>query len=273
MPKKQESVEEALEAERTQAEKETLDELEETPEPEDETSEPESTEEETEPEEEKEEKEPEESFEQKLDRLAQAKKDKELKPLYKERDGLRTRVTELEGQLNDKIWDRELQSLFNEDVENLGEDEAEKRKANRAKIAEQVKDFRQKSNSVENTIKKLGNADLDGILKDLDVSNLDEGINKLGVNIRDYKARSEVWKLLFPEDKQKVEKVEELVKKFAKAQDPDDFEIILESIKESTKSKQEKFVPDSGKQAGGKSGLSGDEAILAGLRKEQKIRR
>ena len=97
-------------------------------------------------------------------------------------------------------------------------------------------------------------------------------IDYLGANIRDFKAQTEVWKMVFPEDKKKVEQVEEYVKKFDKAQDMDDFDIILESIRQSIKAKSKPFTPDSSKteSSKGQRGLSGDAALLAGLEKERK---
>lgn len=181
----------------------------------------------------KEDKEGQETFEEKLDRLAQSKKDKELKPLYKERDELKTENAKLKEQLNDKTWDRTLQGLFNEDVEKLGEDEANKRKADREKVAAQVKEYHQKNTDVEKAKRFY-----------------DEQLPKLGMIERNQKAREEVWKIVFSDDKAKLEQANVLVKKFEKAQDMDDFDIILESIKESHKAKSKPFIPDSGKGAG-----------------------
>lgn len=213
-----------------------------------ETSATESVEKETEPEEGgKEKPEQEESFEEKLERLAQSKKDKELKPFYKERDTLKAKITELEGQLNDKLWDRELQSLFNEDVEKLGEDEATTRKTNRGKIAEQVKAFNKERSEVEKNKRFY-----------------DEALPKLGAIERDQKARNDVWNLIFPEDKDKVTKVSELIKKFAKAQDIEDYEIVLEGIRETVKAGRKPFVPDSGK-AGGSGPKKGRRPTLEEL--------
>lgn len=265
MPTPKESAQVIEEPEETQE-----DELEEASKPEDETS-AESAEEETESEEE-EEKEPEETIEEKIDRLAQSKKDKELKSVYKEMDGLKTRNAELEDQLSDKIWDRETQSLFNEDVENLGEEEAQRRKVQREQLKGEVKTFRTNARKVETTLTKIGDADMDAVLKDLEVPNLVEGINKLSFNARNQKAREEIWRLVFPEDKQKVERVTALVKKFEKAQDSEDFEIILEGIKESVKGKS--FIPDSGTRESGRGEkLEGDDALARGLELERKRRR
>lgn len=212
----------------------TLEELDTTSKSEVETSGEESTEEETESEEEPKEKEPEESIEDKVTRLAQSMKDKELKSVYKEMEGYKTKVGELESQLNDKIWDRELQTLFNEDVENLGEDEAKTRKANREKVAEQVREYRLKSAEVEKAKKQL-----------------EEQMPKLGIIERTQKARGDLWGLLFPEDKEKVAQLNKLITKFDKAQDWDDYEIIFEGIKATVKGKENSFVPDSSKSSGG----------------------
>ncbi len=176
----------------------------------------------------------EEAFEEKVTRLAQSIANKSTKTIEKQRDELKTRVTELEEQLNDRIWDRELQGLFNEDVEKLGEDEAKKKKSNREQIATQVKEFNKGKADVEKAKKYY-----------------DEALPRLGAIERNQKARDDVWNLLFSEDKQKLDQANKLIEKLKKAEDPDQYEILFESIKESIKAKKKPFVPDSGKGMSG----------------------
>ncbi len=176
----------------------------------------------------------EEVFEDKVTRLAQSIANKTTVTLEKQRNELKARVTELEEQLDDRIWDRDLQGLFNEDVEKLGEDEAKNRKEHREKIATQVKAFNKDKNEVEKARKYY-----------------DEALPRLGAIERNQKARDDVWNLLFSEDKDKLAQANKLVEKLKKAEDPDQYEIIFESIKETIKAKKKPFVPDSGKGMSG----------------------
>ncbi len=216
----------------------------------------------------------EETFEEKLDRLAQSKSDKSLKTYHTKIDGLTKELNTVKAELNDKVWNRELQDLFGEEKESLGEDEANKRKANREKIAAQVKEFQQKSTEVEQVKAKIGNANLDELLRDLKVTTLEKGVDMLTANLRDYRAKMDVWALMFPEDKAKIQKVAALVKKFEKAQDLEDYDIILEGIKESVKTKP--FVPDTSRSGGGGvdlSKLSPREKIDRGIESAKKLKK
>ncbi len=218
----------------------------------------------------KKEAEKEESFEEKLERLAQSKADKSLKTYQTKIDGLSKELTAAKAALNDKVWNRELQTIFGEETEKLGEDEATKRKTDREKIMAQVKEFQQKSAEVEQIKTKIGNVGIDAFLEDLKVPTLEKAVDRLSANLRDYRAKMDVWALLFPEDKAKIQKVTALVKKFEKVQDLEDYDIILEGIKESVKTKP--FVPDSSHSGGGGvdlSKLSPHDLIVLGLKKKK----
>lgn len=201
----------------------------------------------------------EEGYEQKVTRLAQSIAGKENATLSKTNTELRTRVTELETQLTDKVWDRELQHLFNEDTENLGEDAAKIRQSDRKLVAEQLKEFRQKSQSVEK-------------LKEQLEAEISDKLPKLGIVERNQKARIDLWTLLFPEDKAKIAQVTTLLKKFEKANDWDDYELILEGIRETIKGKRKPFIPDSSQVSGSRNRLSTSPAdkVTRGLNKLKK---
>lgn len=181
----------------------------------------------------------EEDYEQKVTRLAQAIAAKTTLTLEKQRNEFREKVTELENQLTDKVWDRHLQTLFNDDVDNLGEDDAKIKQTDRQKVAEQVKEFRLKNAQVL----KLE-------------AELNEKLPKLGIIERDQKAKNDLWTLIFPEDKGKIDQISSLLKKFERAKDWDDYDLILEGIRETVKGKRKPFVPDSSQAGGGGSHLS-----------------
>jgi len=199
----------------------------------------------------------EETFEDKVTRLAQSMKDKELKPVYKENTDLKAKISDLENQLNDKVWDRHLQSLFNDDVDNLGEDDAKIKQSDRQKVAGQVKEFRLKQVQVEKA-----------------EAELKDKLPKLGVIERDQKARNDLWTLLFPEDKEKIAQLSTYLKKFEKAKDWDDYDLIIEGIRETIKGKQKPFVPDSSQGSGGGTHLSDspEDKVTRALEKLKKKR-
>ena len=219
----------------------------------------------------------EEDIEQKVTRLAQSIAGKTTATLEKQRNELTKRITVLEAELSDKAWDVHLGTLFNEDEGKLGEDEAKKRQKAREEVSKVVKEYKGKSAQVERILAKLGDAsenDIDEFLLNLKnpetgkVPNLTQAVNILGANLRDWKAREEVWNLIFPEDKEKVAKVGAYIKKFEKAKDLDDYELIMEGIKETMRSRREPFVPDSTKSGGG--GELTDKKIMENYQKDPK---
>jgi hypothetical protein len=139
--------------------------------------------------------------------------------------------------LNEKAWNKDIADLFDEDSEKLGEEDATKRKSRREDLKKQVLEF----NKNADYVKEMKPA-------------LEAKQSALEMVERDQMAYKDVWSLLFGEDKAKVEQVEALVKKFAKAKDLDDYELVLEGIKDSLRSKSKPFKPDSSRQgSGGKS--------------------
>jgi len=202
----------------------------------------------------------EETFEKKVASLAQRIADKSTKTITRQRDEAIAKVTDLEGQLNDKMWNHEINALFGEESDSLGEDVAAKNKANRVKMAASYKDFQQRDTQVKK-----------------DKEFYDAQVPKLSVIERNQKAREEVWSLIFPEDKAKIDRAAKLIKKFDKANDWDDFELILEGIKEATKAGSKPFVPAGSKTISGTtedlSNLPIDERIDALLMRGEKKRR
>lgn len=171
-----------------------------------------------------------EDFESKVTSLAQKIADKSTNTITKQRDEAAAKVADLEVKLSDKMWNHEINALFGEESENLGEDVAKKNKENRAKMAANYKDFQSRDAEV-NKSKAF----------------YDDMTPKLGAIERNQHAREAVWQLLFSEDKAKLAQATALIKKFEKAEDWKDYEIILEGIQGSHKGKP--FEPDGGKTA------------------------
>ena len=96
----------------------------------------------------------------------------------------------------------------------------------------------------------------------------------LNIVERNHLVRGKLWPLFFPDEKKNLDAYNEAFKKFDKANDPEDVEIILEGIREVLKGKTEKFVADSSKQDGGGARdltkLSAKELLLIGEKKSKK---
>jgi len=246
-----------------------------TSEAEGESSEAETAETEAEPKEgeeakEDESKEEQTDFEKRVQALAKSIADKTTKTLERQRNDLQQKVTELETELNDRTWNRELQALFNEDTETLGEEEANKRKASRERLYAEIKKYRENDAKVRQMAEKLGTPDIEGILKELNSPNLSEAINKLSLAVRDTTIRNRLWKLIFPEDKDKLTQFDKYMEKFTKTRDWDEVEIVFGGIEEGLKGKKQSHVPDSGKNAGSPPGdlsLKGEKAVQRGFEK------
>jgi len=253
MVTKEESVKTDVETEETKTE-ETSKGLDESSESQEETS-AESTEKKSESEKVEEgtesESKEEDEFQQQVTSLAQSIANKTTKTLEKQRNEWRQKAIDAEAQLNERAWNNEIAAAFKDDTENLGEDEANKRKANRERLAAQAKKFDEDAALVKGILPKIGKEDITGlneILETLNSPTLSEGINMLGSNLRNLKAKEEVWTLLFPEDAVKIKKVNLLVKRFETAENMKDFDLILGGIKASLK--QKPYKPDSGRNSG-----------------------
>lgn len=189
--------------------------------------EPSSTEKETESEEK------EGDFEEKVTRVAQSIADKSTKTITRQRDDLQTKLNETQKQLSDKVWNKGTDDLFNENVENLGEDKAKVKDANLKIMRAQVDEFKEKNTEVNQKYDEIKIWE-----------------NKKGAIERDQKAQIDLWPLVFSEDKKKIDQINAYIKKFEKAEDMDDYDIIFEGIKETMKAKKKPFVPDSSTTGG-----------------------
>ncbi len=239
-----------LEAEETQV----LDDSEEKQETSNTTEEPEEKAEAPEPESEDKQTDKEESFEDAVKRVAESRAqsiaDKSNKTYQKQTEEMRREIEALKTEVNEKKWDRAINSLFDEESETKGEEEAAKNKAAREAIKNQVLEFHKNEVKVNKTLSLIGDTNIEGFLKELEQPTLDKAVTFLDSAAKKMKVVNELRKVLFPEDKAKVEKIEEYAKRFDKARDTEDFQIILEGIKAELKGGKKKFVPDSGKQGG-----------------------
>lgn len=218
----------------------------------------------------------EEGVEDKITRIAQGIAAKSTLTIEKQRNDAVKRVTELEAQLSDKTWDRHLSSLFNEDVPNIGEEEANVKKSDREKIQGDVKAYKDGAAKVQATLNRIGepSAETLGALLDAlknaetgKVPTLAEAINLLDFNLRDWKVREEVWPLLFPEEKAKMKQFQDILTRFNKAPNMDVYEQIMLGVKETIKGKQTPFVPDSSQSTGGSAS---DKTIMDNYQKDPK---
>lgn len=216
----------------------------------------------------------EESIEKQVERLAQSKSDKSMKTYQTKINTLQKQNDELSQQLNEKVWNTGINVLFEEESESKGEEVAATNKTAREEVKKQVLQFQKDKTQIDRIKQQIGNVDLTEFLADLKVNTVEEAHNFLSFVKRDQMAREELWKVLFPEDKAKIDKVAGYVKRFEKAQDMDDFETILLNIRGELKNKTPKqFTPDSSKQEPGGfdlKNLSPKEKIERGLKLEAK---
>ncbi len=183
-----------------------------------------------------------------VSKRAQAMKDKELLPVYKERTTLKDRVSELESQLVDREIDRDLDTIFKGDTDEYGEEQANKRKTALTKFADNWKEYQAKSHI---------HAKLDEIAVNI-------GTREKTVNIREA--------LLDWRDKGFTFDVNEVRGKLEEASDPKTFEVVKNAITMELKAKSTKkaFRPDPGRSAGGGGpslkNLTPDQLIERGLK-------
>lgn len=220
-----------------------------------------STEEETESGEEEEgaesqEKPKEENFEDKVTRIAQKIAAKATRTVEKQRNEWQQRALEAEDRLNDKSWNAARDDLFDEADENLREDEAKNKKTRIDKTFAEMRELRRNQNQINQVMELVGVTNPKELAELLKYSGKDgaKDIAELAAitsaTRRNNIAYAELKKIFFPEDKKKVEQLEVYVKKLAKAQDPESFEMILEGIRETHKAKSKPFVPDGSKTSG-----------------------
>ncbi len=191
-------------------------------------------------------------FQKELTKRAQAMKDKELVPVYAERDTLKDKISELESQIADKEIDRDLESIFKGDTEEYGEEQAKKRQDSLRKFSEHYKEYQAKSHI---------HAKLDEIAVKI-------GTREKTVSIREA--------LLDWRDKGFAFDVNEVREKLEQATDPKTFEVVKNAIASELKAKTDKkpFRPSPGRSGGGGGidlkKLSGRELLNRGYAKEQK---
>ena len=215
-------------------------------------------------------------------KMAQKMTGKATQTIERERDGYKSRVTELESQLSDLAWDITDKSLFEEDEEKFGEEQATKKQKARA-VAKTNYDEYLKNNRVVETFKnKIGTADvaaIDEICNRLEVKTLQQALQKtVMLNVYN-QAFDDFRAIYFPDDKKDVKSFQEELDKVMKfmtkpGQTWDDYNNYLEMRKGSIFGKKKKFVPDSSQGSGGGgvdlSQLSPRELMERGYKKQLK---
>lgn len=238
------------------------------------------TEEAPEPEkpEESEEKKEEESFEDKVRNMATSIAQKSITTYQKKDEEQRDEIANLTAQLNEKIYNLASDDLYGEEVVSLGEEDAAKRKEARVIRNKAVLESQKDGAYVKEQKELLGNVDLGQFLKEMSeyhpVTTLVEAKDYLNLVERDHLVRGKLWPLFFPDEKKNLDAYNAAFKKFEKANDPDEVEIILEGVREGLKGKAKKYVPDSSLQ-GPSAGIdlskkSARELLTIGEQKKNK---
>jgi len=173
-------------------------------------------------------------------RLAKSMTDKAMQKSESRIKELETKLSDTTAQLNDKTWNTGINALFEEESEKDGEEKANKKKAAREEIKKQVVDYQQNKAYVDKMKPELEKRE-----------------SILNLVQRDQKAMLEVHKLLFADDKAKIDQIQTYLKRFEKVYDEEDMQIMLDTIKAELKAKSaKKQTFDSGKQGGGGLDLS-----------------
>jgi hypothetical protein len=221
----------------------------------------------------------EESLEDKAKRYGQSFADKALKT-YQQKDAEKTRllaeqekrIAELTRIANAKEWDKATLDLFEEESETLGEEKAVKNKAHREALKKQVMEYQENAEKVKQVASLLGDVDLETHLKSLGKPNLKDAVNFLNVAAKTQQARETAWAIEFPEDKEKLAKVQATVDRLMKAQDMTHFDLIVDSIKAERKGTKAKQVLSGTRQDGGGAkidDLPAEELFKIGIRKNK----
>ncbi len=209
-----------------------------------ETTEPEKTEE------------PEESFEVAVDRVAKSIADKSTQTITNDRDSWRDRAEKAESQLNEKIYNLASNDMYGEEKEELGEEEATKRKSARGIRNKAVLEFQVKEASVNKKEVELG--EKESSLQDVEKVQY---------------VREKFWTLFFPDDKRDFTAYNEAVEKCVNSDDKKSVDAVYEIVRQGVKSKTKKFEPDSSQQgpSTGKdlSKLSSRELLILGEQKKK----
>ena len=176
---------------------------------------------------------------------AQSIKDKELKPLYEERDNLRKETSQLKAQLQDKTMDRKFKLLFEADSEEQGEDKAKQLDQARREVYQEMKGYYQDKDTVARL--KVENEKM-------------SGDNELAAKY--LKACEVAYSIRNPEFKM-LPKDDPIVIELLRAKDPEHFEDIAKRLRteHSVKATRKPFKPDSSRAGG--TGLLPDKTWLA----------
>lgn len=189
----------------------------------------------------------EESLEDKIERIAQSKADISMKTYQKRLENLQAENDALKETHTSSILDARMARLAGEyqSDEGITEAEAKKRMAEDKEAGELIKAFA-KDNAYVTRMKPV----------------LEELESRLQIAERNQGVREKLWLLNFPDSKKQLDAMKAQFKKFEKARDWDEVEVLFEGMEAIAKSKTGKFVPASNKGAQNKAGEQSQEELL-----------
>jgi len=207
-----------------------------------------------------------------------------LTPMSKERDELRTQVTDLSNRLEDREDNKELDLLLKLDADEGDAVEARKKDEVRRSYTGRLSEFKRDSKMIKEAVKiaetladeftadiaaKMGFIDKTpvGILKAAK-----NAISSAGIANRRQMATEKAHELLMPNDKAYKKQRDAIVSELEQAESPEHMERLLKIIVRERAGKEKPFVPDSGRQSGeglslGK--LSARELLVLGEKKRK----
>jgi len=205
-----------------------------------------------------EEKPAEETYEQKVERHAKSISDKSLQT-YQDKavtDGKTisdqaSEIAQLKLDAQTRTWDNGIDSVFKEDMSDIGEEGANKRKATLEGMKAEVLEVRNKEVKINQAMALLGNVELEPLLKSLGVKTLEEGANYLSGAHLKIMAMTDVDEMMNP-DRPKEDKVRDAyIQKLSGAANQTDYNNIKEIIRETIVSKAKPSIPAGTHQGGG----------------------
>jgi len=189
----------------------------------------------------------EESLEDKIERIAQSKSDISMKTYQRRLESLQTENDALKDTRTSSIMDARMARLAGEyqSDEGITEAEARKRVVEDKEASELIKTFA-KDNAYVTRMKPI----------------LEQLESRLQTAERNQGVREKLWLLNFPESKSQLDTMKAQFKKFDKARDWDEVEVLFEGIEAVAKSKGSKFAPASNKGTQVKAGEQSQDELL-----------
>jgi len=187
---------------------------------------------------------------------------KTLTPITKERDALNKQVAELNAKLEEKNDNRDIDLLYQGDVEEFGEDKAKEYKNIREKEAPLIRAYKANAKMVTEAAeiaKRLADEFTPQVATSLGFTDktpigalkaASNAIRATGISARHQMAVERAYELLIPADKTFQKQLGEIVEELEQAETPEHMDRLLKIIIRERGGNKKPFTPDSSRQSG-----------------------